>query len=99
MTPNLLAHELRFGTLDSVLKVLTESNIDPNTCGVFHLSKVDFEAKLDALLEHGWDIDRCSLLHDAKHGFGQRVELYLRRGANPTSSMPMGKVLCTNLPV
>lgn len=77
-----LAHELRLGSADSVRRALA-SGADPNTSGSFHISSTDFEEKLEVLVTHGWDIDNCQLVHDAKHGLGKRVEAYLKRGANP----------------
>lgn len=76
-----LGKALRFGSAVEVRRVL-QSGVDPNGSEVFHLSSEDFEEKLDTLLEHGWDIGNCQLLHDAKHGFGKRVEAYLTRGAD-----------------
>ena len=79
-----LAQALRFGGLQDVLSILRRG-VDPNAAGDFHLSAEDFESKLDALMAHGWEIDRCQLLHDAKHGLGQRVIAYLDRGADPNT--------------
>lgn len=82
MNDSQLAASLRLGGIDEVRQLLKEGE-DPNACGDFHISKADFEEKLDALIAHGWEINRCQLLHDAKHGFAGRVGHYLRRGADP----------------
>ena len=81
-TTSALAAALRFGSTMDVLSVL-ESGVDPNDSGEFHISREDFEEKIELLIRHGWDINKCQLLHDAKHGLGKRVEFYLKKGVDP----------------
>lgn len=85
-----LASALRFGSIKDVCDLLI-SGENPNGLGDFHISSDSFEQKVDALIEAGWEIDRCQLLHDAKHGLGKRVEVYLERGANPNAADSTGQ--------
>lgn len=77
-----LSIALRLGSVDEVREVLA-TGVNPNHSGDFHISSNGFEQKIEILLEHGWEINRCQLVHDAKHGMGKRVEFYLDKGADP----------------
>lgn len=85
-----LAKALRFESAAEVRRVL-EAGADPNRSGDFHISSDGFEEKVELLLKHGWEINRCQLLHDAKHGLGKRVQFYLAKGADPTVVDSMGQ--------
>ncbi len=39
--------------------------------------------QIELLLEYGWDVNRGSLLHDANHGWGKSVRMWLDYGADP----------------
>ena len=77
-----LTMQLRFGTVEGA-RFLLERGANPNCGAAPHLPSDTMEVRIELLLAHGWDINRGQLLHDANHGHGNRVQTWLKYGANP----------------
>ncbi|MFK7767122.1 MAG: ankyrin repeat domain-containing protein [Mariniblastus sp.] len=85
-----LSLQLKFGTLETV-KFLLEKGADPNIGGLMHLPSESMEPRIELLLSHGWKLDETQMLHDASHGFGKRVLIWLKHGADPNVRDADGK--------
>ena len=77
-----LTMQLRFGLVDGA-RFLLERGANPNHGLSAHLPSDTMASRIELLLEHGWDINRGQLLHDANHGHGCRVQTWLKYGADP----------------
>ena len=85
-----LALQVRFGTFEAV-RFLLEKGADPNAGRPMHMPSETMVALIQLLLEYGWDIQRGhQLLHDANHGHGQRVRIWLDYGVDPNSGADGG---------
>ena len=85
-----LAMQVRFGTIDGV-RLLLANGADPNRMDRAHMPSGSMVDLIELLLAHGWEIDRGELLHDANHGHGSRVRMWLNYGANPNATRADGK--------
>ncbi len=78
-----LALQVRFGTIDMV-RFLLEQAADPNGSQHMHMPSETMTDLIELLLEYGWKIDQGhQLLHDANHGHGQRIRIWLNYGVDP----------------
>ena len=85
-----LTMQLRFGTIHGV-RFLLEQGVNVNHGHGGHMPSKTMVPMIELLLQHGWDINRGQLLHDANHGHGQRVRTWLKYGANPNATRPDGR--------
>lgn len=79
-----LSLQLRFGTVNGV-RFLLEQGANPNNGARGHMPTASMAELIPLMLSHGWDINNGQMLHDAKHGHGSRVQVWLRFGADPNS--------------
>ena len=77
-----LSMQLRFGTVEGV-RFLLEQGANPNNGARGHMPTDSMVERISLMLDHGWDINRGQMLHDANHGHGSRVQVWLRFGADP----------------
>ena len=82
--------QLRFGTIAGV-RFLLEQGADPNVGSGGHMKTESMVELIELMLEFGWDVNRGQMLHDANHGFGQRVITWLKYGADPAATDSGGK--------
>ena len=87
-----VAMQVRFGSIAGV-RFLLERGADPNLGrGTGTMASDRLREVIELLLEHGWDIRRHgALLHDANHGFGERVCTWLRYGSDPKAKRSDGR--------
>lgn len=85
-----LTMQLRFGTVHGV-RFLLEQGANPNHGAGGHMPSDTMNERMELLLAYGWDINRGELLHDASHGFGRRVQLWLQHGADPNATNEQGQ--------
>lgn len=85
-----LTLQLRFGEVDAV-RFLLERGADPNFGIGGHMPSATMRDRIELMLEHGWDIDRGELLHDANHGHGARVRMWVELGADPNACNENGQ--------
>ena len=85
-----LSLQLRFGTVDGV-RFLLEQGANPNNASRGHMPTDSMVELITLLLDHGWDINNGQMLHDAKHGHGSRIQVWLRFGADPNSRNDSGQ--------
>ena len=85
-----LAMQLRFGTIAGV-EFLLERGADPNQGVTTNIPTDRLEQSIQLLQANGWKINgsdatsrRSTMLHhDANHGFGSRIQIWLTHGADP----------------
>lgn len=86
-----LAMQVRFGSIEAV-RFLLEKGADPNLRPKMHMPSKTMRALIGLLLEYGWDIHRGSqLLHDANHGHGSRIGIWLDHGVDPNLRNEAGR--------
>lgn len=86
-----LTLQLRMGTLASV-QYLLERGANPNLGVAPHLPSETMSERIGLLRQHGWDIHQGQqLLHDAKHGHGKRVLVWLDHGVDANLAREDGK--------
>lgn len=93
-----LAMQLRFGTTERV-QFLLDRGADPNRGVTTHIPSNRLEVSIRLLQQHGWEINgpsnnarRSTMLHhDAKHGFGSRIAIWLAHGADPNIQDQLGQ--------
>ena len=83
-----LAMQIRFGTMDGI-RYLLENGAVPDD-GPYHMPSKTMVEIIELLLIHNWDIQTCPFLHDANHGHGQRIRVWLKFGANPNMATASG---------
>ena len=76
-----LTMQLRFGTVEGA-RFLLENGVNANNGVGGHMPSASMEELIELLLAHGWDINNGQMLHDAKHGHGNRVQTWLQHGAD-----------------
>lgn len=75
--------QVRFGSVEAV-RFLLKRGADPNACTQMHMPSENMLILLQLLIDHGWDTQRGNqLLHDANHGHGKRVCIWLDHGVDP----------------
>ena len=84
-----VALQLRFGTLEGA-RLLLEQGADPNRGVCPHMPSASLSKAIELLLAHGFDIDRGHLLHDANHGHGSRIRIWLGQSADPNARTEEG---------
>jgi hypothetical protein len=84
-----LMMQMRFGTIEGV-RLLLQKGADPNHGGARpgHMLTASMPVLIKLLLDHGWNINqgagkRTPMHHDANHGWGSRVRIWLDFGADP----------------
>ncbi len=82
--------QLRFGTIESV-RFLLERGANPNNGYTKFMPSDTMTDLIELLLAHGWDINNNGMLHDANHGLGSRVRIWLRYGADPNAKRADGQ--------
>ncbi|MGI9244313.1 MAG: ankyrin repeat domain-containing protein [Verrucomicrobiales bacterium] len=85
-----LAMQCRFGSVAG-LRLLLAHGADPNLGQPGHPPSGTMEERIGLLLAHGWKLDSRLMLHDAKHGHGERVRVWLSHGADPNAQMDDGR--------
>lgn len=85
-----LAMQLRFGSLDAV-RFLLDQGADPNHGPCVHMPSDTLAERIEVLLAHGWQIGHGQLHHDAKHGFGARIRVWLQYGVDPNAQDDSGR--------
>ena len=71
--------------------MLLDHGADPNRGKGGHMPSRSMEEMIELLLANGWDIDKGQLLHDANHGHGARVKVWLQHGADPNARRADGQ--------
>ncbi|MBM79641.1 MAG: hypothetical protein CMJ78_03480 [Planctomycetaceae bacterium] len=79
-----LSMQLRFGSAETV-RYLLEKGADPNNGNGGHMPSDSLAELIELQLQHGWKIPSEPMLHDANHGHGQRVMIWLKYGADPNA--------------
>ena len=85
-----LAMQVRFGTVEGV-RFLLGRGADPNRGKAGHMPTASMTVLIKLLVNHGWDINRGGMLHDANHGWGARVGIWLEHGADPKRADTNGR--------
>jgi len=85
-----LTMQVRYGSVEGV-KFLLDSGVNPNIGGGFHMRSRDMVDIIELLVSHGWIVDDQLMLHDANHGYGTRVQLWLKYGADPNAKNRDGR--------
>ena len=85
-----LGMQIRFGGIEGA-RLLLERGANPNNQEMYHIPSRSMSNFMDLLLEFGRVVRPDGMLHDAKHGFGKRVGIWLEYGVDPNARNSEGR--------